>query len=203
MIRSYLFLTAASLSVSAPAIDVQPEPAAVSSRAFNPLAIDWTVSPTSRSDQVQLRLSYRTREGNSDNSRSYPIAQLQGLDANASGPVTFRLGGEAGSLDCSGTMRDVRGAGTCRFQPDARFAGELERRGIGRATTEQMYHMAIGGVQLALADELARLGYDRPTVDNMVEAGIFGIDVPYVREMGTAATGSDRCAAWSSSRFTG
>ena len=132
---------------------------------------------------MQLRLSHRTRNGNSDNSRSYPIASLQGFDAAASGPVSFRVGGEAGSLDCSGVLRDRRGAGTCRFQPDERFAAGLERRGVGRATAEPMYQMALGNVRLELLDELARLGYERTTVDNLVEAGIFGIDVPYVREM--------------------
>ena len=80
MIRSFLFLTAASMSVGTTAIELQPEPAAVPARAFNPLEIEWSVSPASRDDHVQLQLSYRTRDGNSNNSRSYPVAQLQGFD---------------------------------------------------------------------------------------------------------------------------
>src|SRR5918998_1583363 len=99
--------------------------------------IEWTISPRqSDGDQrVQLALSYRHPGGGQNtNSRSYSLAELQGLSpaalASSQGtPARFRLVREAGTLDCDGIVRQGRGTGECSFAADARFAAELERRG--------------------------------------------------------------------------
>ena len=127
MFRTFLFMTAASLSMSAPSATQPAETTAVSTQAVSArtpagMAVDWSISPSSRDGQVQLRLSYSTDRGNSNNSDNRPVSELRGLDLRASGPVSFQIAEEAGALQCTGVMQDMRGGGVCRFSPDARFA---------------------------------------------------------------------------------
>jgi hypothetical protein len=195
MIRTILMgLAASSLAGAATGDSFASGGAAEQPPAAEPgrVALDWTIEQSAREGLVQLRLRHRTSRGHSDNSRSYRLAELEGLSpalasGEASGPAAFRLNAEAGTIDCSGSMQSGRGVGECRFAPDARYAAELERRGVGRASAEQMLQLAMGRVSLSVLDELASNRYERPDVDGLVSTGIFGIDSAYIREM--AATG--------------
>lgn len=159
------------------------------------LPIEWTMGPAGAKagpDKVQLSLSYRTQgEGRSTNSRPHKLAELQGLSseqlASSTGVQTrFRIVREAGTLDCSGIVRQARGTGECDFLPDAAFAANLERRGIGRPGLRDHYQLTVQDVGTPLIEELERGGYSRPSVDDLVAAGIHGVTAPYVRSMADA-----------------
>ncbi len=174
----------AMFSTGANQPDETPRGAAVSG-----FPVEWSISPAGQPDKVQLRLEYRRGNNNSSHSRTTPLAEIQGLSAaqlSGAGPASFRLGGEAGTLDCRGTLDRGRGIGTCDFRPDAAFAAELERRGIGRPTPEDLYHMAMQRVGRDLLNELGRHDYERPTVKDLVSASIHGVTAQYVREMADA-----------------
>lgn len=156
-----------------------------------PDRIDFSVAPTSKTPGlVQLRLSYRTANSRSDDSRPIALADLQGLTAAQlaapAGPVRFRIARDAGALDCDGMMRNGRGSGDCRFTPNQTYAGELARRGIARPTADQQFKLTLRGGDLVVADELIRQGYQTPSVSQLVETGIFGIDVAFLRAIDAA-----------------
>jgi len=126
-----LFIASAALLLAAPA------------GADVPDRVDFTVSPAQKAPGlVQLRLSYRTPQSRSDNSRPIALAELQGLTAaqlaaSGGGPARFRIVRDAGVLDCDGIFRSGRGTGTCRFAANQAYAGELAKRGIARPTADQ------------------------------------------------------------------
>jgi hypothetical protein len=143
--------------------------------------LSFTVEPSDDAhDRVQLSLRHGDGNRRSHYGRSFARSDLEGL-GTADGPVRFRIAREAGTIECSGTMRDRRGSGDCRFTPDPGFAAELDRRGIGRPTSEQQFHLAMAGVGRPLLAELDRQGYPRARVQDLVALGIHGADVDYLR----------------------
>ena len=158
--------------------------------------IEFTLSPSGESGEVELSLRHRSGRSESHHSRSIPLAELQGLDAAAlagdGGPLRFRLAREAGALDCEGDLRSGRGSGRCRFTPDASFAAGLEQRGIGRPRAEDQFHLMMSDVRMELVDELARQDYPRPRVSDLVALGIHGGDLAFLRGLDAAGyrTGS-------------
>ena len=151
-----------------------------------PATIDWTIAPSGKPDKVQLGLSYRTRGGHSQNNRSVPLADLQGLDtARLASPgasdAAFRIARDAGRLDCTGSVRERRGAGTCRFAADPGFAAALEARGLGRPSERQLFQLTLQGAELAFLDALEQQGYARPSVEDFVAASIHGVSTDYLR----------------------
>jgi hypothetical protein len=155
--------------------------------------VEWTISSrTGETDgMVQLSLNYRApRGGHSMHSSPRLLSDLQGLTAahlaSAGGPAAFRIDREAGTLDCRGVAGAGRGAGECSFRPNTNFAAALERRGIGRPSVQQQYHLAMQGVGMPLVTELERQGYGPLTIDELVSAGIHRVSIPYVRSLADA-----------------
>jgi hypothetical protein len=182
MIKQMLFAAAAALLACAAQPDV---------RAQMPDRIDWRIEPSSRAAQVQFGLSYRTRGGHSNWSNTTPVSDLQGLTAaqletRDNVPVAFRIVREAGRLDCRGQIRASRGTGQCRFAPDAAFAAELARRGVGTPSPHQQLQLTLARTSLTLLDALDRGRYQQATVDDLVNAGIHGADAAYVDAIGDA-----------------
>lgn len=179
MIRKMLIVLVSSAMLGAPGT------------AANSLPIEWSISPAGierGSEKVQLTLTRRLEgNGRSMQSRPLPLAELQGLSQaqldSAGSPASFRIVREAGVLDCQGVVRQHRGTGECSFAPDARFASELERRGIGRPTEHQQFQLAIQNVRLALVADLERQGYERPSVGTLTAASIRGVSLSYLQSL--------------------
>ncbi|HEV2150050.1 MAG TPA: hypothetical protein VGR37_21815 [Longimicrobiaceae bacterium] len=157
--------------------------------------LQWTAAAKSPAGQaprtLQFTLSYRTRGGEDGlTSRPVPLRRLEGLTpAEVESPraqVRFRLRYEAGSFDCEGWFRTGRGSGDCEFAPDAGFAAELERRGVGRPTGWQQLSLALHDVGIAYLDELASQRYPRPDVAELVRAGKHAAGLEFLRGMGAA-----------------
>lgn len=156
-----------------------------------PAAVEWTIAPTSQPEKVQLGLSYRTGTSHSNNSRPVALAELQGLgaaqlDSPAAADVAFRIARDAGRLDCDGSVKARRGAGTCRFAADPAFAAALEQRGLDRPSERQMFQLTLQGAELALLDELERRGYARPSLDDYLAASIHGVSTAYLAGLDAA-----------------
>ena len=160
----------------------------------------WLVEPTKEADSVHLTLRYRSwkdRDKNDDekwhgynNSTSFDIARakLLGLtpaqmSSTSGGNVRFQLRRDAGTLDCEGWFRDGQGSGHFVFTPDAGFATELARRGVGTPTREQQFHLALHDAGFALLDELRADGYAQPNVEQFVRMGQHGVRLEYVRNL--------------------
>lgn len=157
-----------------------------------PDTLDFSVGPSKRVGQVQLSLSYSTSRSNSRHLRPVPLGDLQGLTgaqltSATGGPARFRIVREAGSLDCDGVFKAGRGTGDCRFAPDAGYAAQLAKRGIGSPTIDQQFQLTMaGGGALADVDELLRQGYPRPSVGQLLEMSIHGVDAAYLQSLAKA-----------------
>jgi hypothetical protein len=188
MIRmSFLALAAGTMSIGS---SVQISEGGTAAAAQAELPIEWTISPAADAGKVQFRLEYSRRPGHqSSTSRTTDLADLQGLgegQLRGSGPASFRIVKDAGTLNCRGNMERGRGIGTCSFRGDPAFAAELERRSIGRASSEDLFQLAIHNVSRDLMSELERNGYAKPALKDLVAAGIHGVTPGFVRGMAQA-----------------
>src|SRR5207244_1634756 len=114
--------------------------------------------------QLSLRMS-RGRGHESWGSQKVSRESLAGLSLDESGPVEFHFRRDAGTFFARGSMAPDKGAGTFELVLDPAFAGELERRGIGRPTEEQQIQLAMADMSLDLLEDFQRLGYEKPDVE--------------------------------------
>ncbi|MDP9413746.1 MAG: hypothetical protein M3Q08_06570, partial [Pseudomonadota bacterium] len=151
------------------------------------MSVGWTIAPAgSRADQVQFEVEYASASSRSQLSRPVHMSELEGLSQAQLGstegrPVRFRIAREAGTLDCTGIVRQARGTGGCRFSGSDGFADAVTRLGIDRPNTKQLFHLAMAGVGTPLLKELDRQGYAKPTLSQLVGLGIHGADLDYLR----------------------
>lgn len=144
----------------------------------------WDVRPSMKAGYVNLQLRERHSSWGSD----LPLQQLEGLSAqqleSGSGPVRFTLRRDAGTFTFTGTLGSGVGAGTYTFAANPSFAGELEKRGVGRPTEKEQYRMARSDISLAFVDELKAQNYTGVTTSELVRAGDHGANLSYLRAMG-------------------
>ena len=165
----------------------------LSLNAQNIGTIQWSIDsdPSHRPGDVQLAISRRDRNHNSNWSSGFPLADLQGLSAgqlNAAGssPVRFALVRDAGRLDCAGNAGRGDGRGTCSFTADPAFASYLASRGIGRPDDDEAYQLTMSGAGRELLDALAANRYPMPDIDQLVAMGIHGVSPRFVQELAAA-----------------
>jgi bla regulator protein blaR1 len=168
------------------ALAAATEPAASAASADAPLT--FTIAPrrSAQPGRMQVTFEEHTSHGRSTNSGGLALASLQGLSESALGSdqaqaVAFRVVRAAGTLQCEGSARRGLATGTCAFLPDAAFAAELERRGVGRISVHDQLQLALQDARLDVLDELARQGYDTPDVKRYVELSIHDVDVAWLR----------------------
>ena len=149
-----------------------------------PPAGAWTLKPSSKPGMVHLEM----REERSSSGTTIPLSTFEGLSeaqlTGTGGPVRFTLRRDAGTFTFEGHVRNGIGGGTYSYAANPAFAGELEKRGIGRPTAREQYEMARHDVGLALVDELQSQGYPAATAALLVRAGHHGVRLDFVREMG-------------------
>lgn len=158
-------------------------------------SIDWAIDRQDARHDGKVQLSLHSRWGRNSRSnwtQSYHVGELRGLAASqlnaaSAAPVRFALIREPGRLDCAGSASRGGGQGTCGFTPDAGFAAELVRRGIGRPDAHTAYSLTMAGVGRGLLDALAEYRYVTPTLSQLTAMGIHGATAPYVRAL--AASG--------------
>lgn len=142
----------------------------------------WDVYLSGNTSAVQLTL----RTTHSSHGHSLPLSRLDGLTAaqiTGDGPVRFSSRRDAGTFTFDGVCGRGKCGGTYTFAPNAAFASELARRGIGTPTPAQMVRLAMSDAGLALVDELKSNGYATFDVAMFVEAVDHGVDLEYVRGM--------------------
>ncbi|HET7436300.1 MAG TPA: M56 family metallopeptidase [Thermoanaerobaculia bacterium] len=153
-------------------------------QAANVGPIQWTITPSAQGPAVaQLSIGYIGSSGKLGWTRgAIPLARLEGITEGDD--VNFNIVRDAGTLACTGTFHDQRGAGDCAFSASAAYAAELERRGIGRPSLQQQFVLAIHDAELDFVRELERQHYERPTIDDLLHAALNGADLTMLRELG-------------------
>lgn len=155
-------------------------PAAASAQS-----IEWTASPASKPGMVRLRIEHNAPNSNNSNSSDVAAAALAGLELGRDGNQRFVLRREAGSLDCSGVVRQRRGVGECRFSADPRFAEALTRHGMTRPSENDSFTLAMVDAHSATAQALTRFG-TRPSLGDYAALSVHGATPVWLDELAGA-----------------
>ncbi len=151
----------------------------------------WTLEHSSDPGSVQLGLRYQktTATGNQewDESRSVPWSDLRGVtsaDLDSNGVhKNFSVVRDAGSFQAEGSFSHGHGAGIWTFAPSSSFNEQLRRRGVGSASFEQQFALAMSGFQFSTLDELLTSGFQRPSAGDLVAMADHGVSDRYIQEL--------------------
>jgi hypothetical protein len=145
----------------------------------------WSIGRDAATDRAQLMLTVRVDgRDRGDGGRTLDPAEVRGLRADAfdaAGAVAFTIVRDAGSFVCAGTTSPRGGHGTFTFEPDAAFARQLERRGVGRPTAGDQLALALTDTGLPLLDALRDERYPTPSVATLVELAQHGVTDAFTR----------------------
>ena len=179
-------LSTAALLAGAAAAQPMPElHFTVNSPGLDSRRLDSHAAP----DEVQFTITYGGGGYHMD-SEGRRLSDLTGLtqaQLAAGGPVRFRLSRDAGDLACDGVASHGEAVGACSFAAKPAFAHLLAERGMGQASDEQLFRMALHDVGVDYLDELRREGYATPSVGDLARAGEHGVRIAYLQ--GLAAEG--------------
>ena len=193
MLRS-ITLAALTLLAAAPTLSQTTAPAARHAPARSYPALDdirWTYGEQSSLGRSSDQLRF-TRDGmnTSFGSDEAPLIMGEHATASLNSPgeaVTFTAVREAGTLACSGRVKAAgRAEGTCRFDPDARFTGELSRRGLPPEDSDQLLALALVDAHLASVDGLVAEGFRFGDADDLVAVAALDVTPTYAGELRNA-----------------
>ena len=151
----------------------------------------WSVSPASKSGEVQLEVRYVRTSGSGteewDESHGVPLSDLRGLsgaDLNSNGQAkSFSIVQDAGTFHATGTFASGSGGGTWTFVPSSTFSEGLRKRGIGAPDEKQQFQLAMAGFKLSTLDSLLSSGFERPSIGDLVAMGEHGVNDQYILAM--------------------
>ena len=175
------FLPMAAVRAAIMPIDPAPQAPSRASGAQE-LTGTWEVHLSREPGQVQLTV----RRKHSTNGRTMALADLErlaGTTLASASTVHFPIRREAGTFTIDGTCRKSACAGTFVFEPSATFGAELAKRGIGRPTPQDQFHLAVADIGISYLDALAAAGYATPDLRMLVLAAQHGVDGGYVKDM--------------------
>lgn len=150
--------------------------------------LQFTIEPTSRADQVQVRFKRADSRGTDSWSSSFGMTELAGLDpaalrAPGTRPVRFAIAREPGRIDCAGSGGNAMARGTCSLTPDRGFNDFLAANGIARPTEEQTYALIAVDAQRELVTALKASNYPTPGIDKLMELSAVGVTPAYIRDL--------------------
>jgi hypothetical protein len=143
---------------------------------------EWNVGYSSTPGMVHFGIEWSKPGSHSTHSGDVPLAAFRGLNPGQSGPAKFEYVADAGTFVCQGRFSFGAGSGTYTFQPNPRFAGELQQLGYDAPRdNDQLFNMALSQVTLDFARAIRDAGL-RASTDQLLELRIHGISLPYIRE---------------------
>jgi hypothetical protein len=184
-------LAALTLMVASPTLSqtTTPAPHAASARAYPALDdIHWTYGAEGAVGQLTDQLRF-TRDGmnTSFGSDKAPLVMGERATASLNSPgeaVSFVATREAGALVCTGRVESAgRASGTCRFDPDARFAADLARRGLPPEDSDQLLTLTLVDAHLASVDDLTTQGFRFDDAGDLVAVAALAVTPAYAGEL--------------------
>ena len=151
---------------------------------------EWTAGfSKDKTDRIQLTMTRRTSDGNSNMGSNFSLADLQGLTREqmmaAKSDVKFRLVREAGTFDFEGTFSAGRGSGTWTLIPSQNFISDMRVRGFD-LSQEKLIASAMLDVKVKTVDDLKAAGFTQLTMEDVIKATIFKITPEYISELKSA-----------------
>ena len=150
--------------------------------------LQFTLEPTSRADQVQVRFKRADSRGTDSWSSSFRTTELAGLDlaalrAPGTRPVGFAIARDAGRVDCAGNGGNSMARGSCSLTPDSGFNAVLAANGIARPTEDQAYALIAVDVRRELVTALKAANYPTPSIHKLIELSAVGVTPAYIRDL--------------------
>jgi hypothetical protein len=146
---------------------------------------EWKLSRSSDPDMVRFKIE-RSRPGHrNSHSSDLPLADFQGLNMNASGPVHFVYVQDAGTLLCEGRFLLGYGSGTFKVRSSPRFVAQLNDLGYESPGEDDIYTMIFSRVSLDFARGVRDAGL-RASTRQLIEMRIHGLTLPFIKEVRAA-----------------
>jgi hypothetical protein len=140
-------------------------------------------------NELQFTFNRRTSGGHSSMSgNGFSLDDFQGLSrsqvfATTNTPVTFRLTREAGTVECEGSFREGKGAGSWRLIPSQSFRSAMSSRGYNDLTDEQMFTSVMVNVTSKFVDDFKSMGLDAQTYKEVIKGKIFNVTPQFASEL--------------------
>jgi len=153
--------------------------------------IHWTYGPERLRSGWATQLRF-THEGMNSRIDADDAPEIMGelVSASSASPgeaVSFRLAHEAGALACTGHADgDRKASGTCRFDPDQRFADGLASRGTPADDSDTLLALALVDARLAPVDGLTTEGYRLDDADDLIAIAALKVTPAYAEELRAA-----------------
>lgn len=155
--------------------------------------IHFTLEPEG-GNSSKLHASFHHQQrgtGNNNWSTALRPSELIGLEVSTfhgsgSRQLHFSIVREAGRLDCFGNGGNNFASGNCRFAGDPAFSELLVSRGIGHATSEQMFGLMAVNARRDLIESLAAARYPAPRISDLMALSALGVDGQYIGAMSRA-----------------
>jgi hypothetical protein len=156
----------------------------------------WTASVNrdGADDRLNFNIRRRDEDGESNMGHDFAFSDFQGLSrdqvmASTDTRVTFRLVREAGTIECEGSFRAGRGAGSWRLSPNASFRGAMAARGY-ELSDREMLTAAMIDVTTKAVDDLKAVGFENLSYEDVVKGVIFKITPQFAAEMKSLGFGA-------------
>jgi hypothetical protein len=135
------------------------------------------------------------------------LGDLDGISRDqveqGSGPLTFRLERQPGTLSFEGQFHEGTGSGHFTFTLNDSFDEAMRQRGFRGIRMHEYQTMALQDVTLSWLDELRDLGLDDLEVDDVLALSIHGADADFVRQMQELGFDSRDVDDWVAMRIHG
>ena len=143
---------------------------------------EWKAGYSSTPGMVYFGIEWSKPGSHSSHSGDVPLSAFRGLNPGQSGPAKFEYVSDAGTFVCQGRFSFGAGSGTYTFQPNPRFAAELQQLGYDAPRdNDQLFNLALSQVTLDFARGIRDAGL-RASTDQLLELRIHGVSLPYIRE---------------------
>lgn len=153
----------------------------------------WRSTGTGEKTRLQLMWG----EGNHHNHSTMGISagEPAPLRSSSTGPVTFEIVREAGTIHFDGRRKGTSAMGDFTFTPDPAALQRLAASGIDvsqrerksrrrpKSPDEVLFQLALFDVSSAYSEELRSLGYSKLSLDDLIAMRIHRVDAEYIRSL--------------------
>jgi hypothetical protein len=165
---------------------------ALHAASLEPLRAHCSIGPSEESGEFSIHI-YQGDQGDCDgdggrhcssNFSHDPFSRLTGItraDLSREGAaLTATLAAEAGTLTCTGTVREGELYGNSVFTPDQAFVDRMAHMGFTGYTSEKLEAYAFLDVRSEWVRSVQQTGVKGITEDNLIALRIFKVDPVYI-----------------------
>jgi len=157
---------------------------------LNSLKGSCRITASTQPNRFELRLERGSCDGDRDcheSTMTEPVDAFTGFslaDLGREGShVNAVLNAEAGSLTCSGTVRDSAVIGEFTFEPNRGFVVRMGQLGISGFTSDKLQAYTLFRIESSWVQSLQKQGIPGINSNNLIAMKIFHVDPAYVESM--------------------